>query len=113
MLIDLQRALQQALASESPVETLRAAALGPEDRALADGIPADNLILAGLLVRKLRFERLCQGDERIEAWFDRDPAGFTEVFNAYHRAVPPREFFPQPEARAFREYLSSKNDRHF
>ena len=59
-------------------------------------------------MRKLRFERICRGDTAMEQWFERDPARFTEIFRVYTKEVPPREFFPQPEAVAFREFLRSK-----
>ncbi len=110
MLTDLQRVLQKALASDAPLETLREAARGlpPAARAALDRIDSEGLIVAGLLVRKLRFDRLCAGDRRLEAWFDRDPARFTEIFRAYNRAVLPRVFFPEEEARAFFHYLNGQ-----
>jgi hypothetical protein len=110
MLIELQRVLQSALASDTPLQTLReAAALLPEDlRAVLDRIEPDGFVVTSLLVRKLRFERICTGDRDIERWFERDPAGFTEIFRAYTREIPSREFFPQPEALAFRAFLISK-----
>ena len=110
MLIDLQRVLQRALASDEPLETLRQASrhLPPAARATLDRIDPEGLVLTSLLVRKLRFERLCSGDRTLEAWFDRDPAGFTGIFRAYNRAVPPREYFPREEARAFFAYLSEQ-----
>ncbi len=106
MLSELQAALARALTSDRPVETLRAeaAALGPEDRALLEGLDPDRFLLTGLIVRKLRFERICRGDKTAEAWFGRDPAGFTESFRAYNREVPSTEFFPRQEALAFRAW---------
>lgn len=96
MLIDLQRRLLRALHSEAPLETLRA-----EDPTLAARIDPDGFVLTSLLVRKLRFERLCRADSRIEAWFDRDPAGFMDVYRAYVADVEPRASFPKHEADAF------------
>lgn len=110
MLIDLQRVLQSALTSDTPLDTLREAArkLPPEARRLLDSIDPEGFVLSSLLVRKLRFERICRGDAVMEQWFDRDPARFTEVFRVYNKEVPPREFFPQPEALAFRDFLRRK-----
>lgn len=106
MLTDLQRAMARALTSDAPVETLKkeAAALGPEDRALLEGLDPDRFLLTSLIVRKLRFERICRGDTQAEEWFALDPAGFTEVFRAYNREVPSTEFFPRQEAVAFRKW---------
>ena len=99
MLIDLQRRLLRALHSETPFETLRA-----EDPALAARIDPDGFVLTSLLVRKLRFERLCRGDSRMAAWFDRNPAGFAEIHARYARQVEPRAFFPRSEADAFLDW---------
>jgi len=110
MLIELQRVLQAALASDTPLETLRDAArdLSPEARAIVDSIDPEGFVVSSLLVRKLRFERICIGDAALQEWFDREPARFTELFRAYNKEVPSREFFPQPEARAFRRFLGKK-----
>lgn len=110
MLIELQRVLQAALASESPLETLREAALGlpAGARALVERIDPDGFVVSSLLVRKLRFERICRGDAAMERWFEREPGRFAEIFRVYNREVPPREFFPQPEAEAFRAFLRSR-----
>lgn len=106
MLNDLQKAMARALTSDQPVKALRAeaAGLGPEDRALLESLDPDRFLLTGLIVRKLRFERICRGDSKAEEWFERDPAGFTETFRAYNREVPSTEFFPRPEAVAFRKW---------
>jgi len=75
---------------------------------ILDRMNPEGFIVSSLLVRKLRFERICRGDSAMEQWFDRDPARFTEIFREYNRDVPPREFFPQPEAAAFRDFLRRK-----
>jgi hypothetical protein len=110
MLIELQRVLQTALASDTPLDALREADRGlpAEARAILERMDPDGFVVASLLVRKLRFERICRGDKALECWFDRDPGGFTEIFRVYNREVPPWEFFPQPEAAAFRDFLRLK-----
>lgn len=115
MLSDLQRAMARALTSDSPVESLKkeAASLGPEDRALFEGLDPDRFLLTGLIVRKLRFERICRGDKKAEEWFERDPAGFTESFRAYNREVPSTEFFPRQEALAFRKWCLEQGKVNF
>lgn len=110
MLKDLQRALARALTSNTPLETLRqeAAGLSAEERALLDGVGADRFLLTGLLVRKLRFERICRGDTKAEEWFAREPERFTEAFEAYNAEVPSTEFFPRLEAQAFRAWCAKR-----
>jgi len=106
MLKDLQRVLARALASNDPVEALRreSASLAGADRAATESIDPEQFLLAGLLIRKLRFERICRGDAGVEEWFARDPAGCSKAFQAYNAEVPPVEFFPPPEAQAFRAW---------
>jgi hypothetical protein len=72
-------------------------------RALA-AIDADGIALAAMLVAKLRFERLIRGCPAAEAWFERDPAGMTDMFRRYHEEVEMGAFFPPSEARLFRAW---------
>lgn len=111
MLSDLQAALARALTSDAPVDALRAEAarLEPADRALLEGLDPELFLLTSLIVRKLRFERICRGDRRSEEWFERDPAGFTRAFRDYNREVPSTEFFPNREAAAFRNWCRERN----
>jgi hypothetical protein len=106
MLIDLQRLLQRALASDAPMDVLRDGAprLAPEERAALDRAMPDGVALAGLIVRKTRFERLCRGDAAVATEFDQDPAGMTELFRRYERQVPPTAVLPEEEAAAFRRW---------
>lgn len=110
MLKDLQRVLVRALTSNTPLETLRAekAALDDGDRATLDAMNAEHFLLSSFLVRKLRFERICRGDTKAEEWFARDPEGFTRAFEAYNAEIPPVEFFPRPEALAFRAWCRGR-----
>ncbi len=54
-----------------------------EDRERVERIDVDGFRLTALLVAKLRFERICRGDRSMEAWFHRDPQGFTRAYRAY------------------------------
>lgn len=109
MLRDLQRVLSRALVSNEPLETLEreTATLSGEDRALIEGVDPEHFLLSSLLVRKLRFERICRGDKEVEEWFARDPERFLKAFRAYNAEVPPVEFFPRPEALAFRAWCKN------
>lgn len=109
MLKDLQRVLARALTSDAPLEVLRreAASLSPEERAWIAAFDPDGVRLTGFIVRKLRFERICRGDSRAEAWFTRDPAAFVRAFKAYNAAVPSTAVFPREEAQAFRAWCGA------
>ena len=110
MLTDLQRLLLLALTSDAPLDVLRegAAHLRAEERTALEFADADGLRVAGLLVRKCRFDRLCRGDAALGAWFERDPAQFTELYRAYEREIPAHPGFPEQEAAAFRLWLSRR-----
>jgi len=90
-----QKSMIRALTSDEPSKRLKHA-------------DVDGVSLTGLLVRKLRFERICRGDETAEAWFERDPRGFTEAFKRYNREVPPRDYFPRQEAETFRRWCEER-----
>ncbi|MGE0788224.1 MAG: DUF692 family multinuclear iron-containing protein [Sandaracinaceae bacterium] len=96
-------AIATALRTTDPTSALSALGL--------TSFPDDGVRIAGLLAARLRFERLMRGDEGLEAWFDRDPAGFSEAFRAYHREVPARAFFPPDEARLFARWMEDARSR--
>ena len=107
---DFQRVLLRALSSDDPLETLRkeSATLPPDVRKQIDSIDQDGFIVTSLLVRKLRFERVCMGDDSMDGWFERDPEGFTKTFKAYGNEVEPVDYFPSDEARRFRAWCEKK-----
>jgi len=78
-------------------------------RRLFTSAQPDGVRIAALLVAKLRFERLVRGSAELDAWFERDPRAFTEVFRRYHAAVPLRAFHPRAEAAAFARWRASIN----
>ena len=106
MLKDLQRVLARAFTSDAPLDVLRAeaASLSPEEQALIAAFDPDAVRLTGFIVRKLRFERICRGETRAEAWFERDPASFVRAFKAYNAEIPPIHAFPREEAVAFQAW---------
>jgi hypothetical protein len=110
MLASLQDSILRALLADDPAAALERAraAAPPEERAAMAHIDADGFRIASLLVKKLRFERLCRGDAENESWFSRDPRGFTQLFRDYHREVPPVEYFPREEAARFREWRARR-----
>ncbi len=108
-LTDLQRALLRALQDEEPLAALAREAkdLPPRERALAEAIDADGFVLSSLLVKKLRFERICRGDAEMERWFEERPSEFVAAFRRYHREVEARDYFPRPEAARFRAFVEA------
>jgi hypothetical protein len=110
MLVDLERVLVCALSDDQPWEALQreATALSSDDRTLVARIDHDGFVLTSLLVRKLRFERLMNGDAGVARWFREDARGFTEAFRAYNAQVPPRFLFPADEAHAFRAWCAPR-----
>jgi hypothetical protein len=92
-----ERRMARALRSRDPLAALH----GEPAR---DAIDPDGLRLAALFIARLRFERLQHGDLLAAAHFDRDPAGFTELFRRYHAEVPPTAAFPQDEAALYRRW---------
>jgi hypothetical protein len=110
-----ERLLAAALTAPDPVQALRSAATDPElpdelRRAMESGAAQeDGVRLSALLIANLRFERLLRGSPEAEAWFDRDPAGFSAAFRRYHQKVPPSAFFPPQEADLFRRWLGDSD----
>jgi hypothetical protein len=67
-------------------------------------LDADGFRLASLLIARLRFERLVQGDASAERRFEDDPVTFVQEFRRYHAEVPMSSESPAGEARLFREW---------
>lgn len=73
--------------------------------ALADERQQDGVRTAALLIAKLRFERLLNGDDgSVVAEFERGPAAFAAKFKRYHRAVLPTSWHPPGEAALWRSF---------
>ena len=106
----LEELVAEAFLSPDPRAALAAAAedpgLGADLRARLAGAAPDGVRMAGLLVVKLRFERLIQGSRAAGEWFGRDAAGFARAFRRYHGEVAPRAEGPVQEAHAFAEWCA-------
>lgn len=106
---EIERVLADALTSADPwsafVQAREEASLAPEVRARLAHVDEDGLRIAGLLVAKLRFERIMNGSRLGADWFERDPAAFTEAFRRYHTSVAPTELMPGLEGRRFETWL--------
>ncbi len=114
MLAELERVLGQVLLSADPAAELASLdreALSPDTRSALSHIDPDGLRIAGLLVAKLRFERLMNGSSLAGAWFERDPAGFAAAFRRYHTMAPPSVTCPILEAETFAAWVEPSNDR--
>lgn len=101
--------LSRALLAGDPWKELQVAIEDPGTpasvRETLGQVDEDGLRISGLLVAKLRFERLMNGSRRAAEWFEKDPGDFTETFRCYHSAVAPTEMFPSREARQFEAWL--------
>lgn len=111
----IERVLADVLTSADPWSELghvrSDTALPTAVRAQLAAIDEDGLRIAGLLVAKLRFERLMNGSRTAAEWFERDPAAFTEAFRRYHTSVAPREMMPGLEASRFEAWVSEREKR--
>jgi hypothetical protein len=105
-----ERALARAMVSGDPVKALAVAArdrrLPAELRKRLTQADPDGVRLSALLIARLRFERLLNGNLEASRWFEADPAGFSEAFREYHRSVAPSAFLPTKEAKLFRSWLA-------
>ena len=93
--LDPWASLQEALADQSLPADLRAALAGVDE---------DGLRVSGLLVAKLRFERLVNGSSELARWFEEDAQGFTAAFRRYHAGVPSTALFPSDEVASFERW---------
>ncbi len=104
-----ERLLARAFASRDPAAVLRAARSDASvPRELADALERSDetgIRLTGLIVARIRFERLLNGSPRAAMWFEDDPRAFAAAFKRYQDEVEPRAAFPMDEARAFEDWL--------
>jgi hypothetical protein len=109
VLSGVQRVLVAALLSNDPPAELArqvsaADDLSAQERAWLERLDAGGLILTGLMVKKLRFDRLTRGHAEMGELFRERPHEFLRLFAAYTAAVPPTAYFPGEEAELFREW---------
>jgi hypothetical protein len=111
-----ERLFARAFASRDPAAVLRAARSDASvPRELAEALERSDetgIRLSGLIVARIRFERLLNGSPRAAAWFEDDPRAFAAAFKRYQDEVEPRAAFPMDEARAFEEWLGRGEREH-
>ena len=113
MLSEVERVLLEAVHAEDPPSRLgdlvaeAGDRLTEDERAYLLAADADGLRLTGLLVVKLRFERVLRGDPALRREFDADPRALLERFRRYVREVPAAAVFPEDESRAFSAWSCS------
>jgi hypothetical protein len=104
----VQSILLRALTSEDPAAALAPlladAELTDQERTWLRGLDADGLRMTGLMLKKLRFERLTRADDEMAELFAQSPDEFVRRFAAYAEAVPPRAYFPDQEAAIYRRW---------
>lgn len=109
---DLERAYGAALCAEDPVEAVRALAADPawptDARTVLARADADGIRMTGLLIAKVRFERLLNGSGTAIRWFVGDGPGFAAAFRAYHYGERPTEHAPAGEARRFHAWRDDR-----
>lgn len=93
--------LLELLQAPDPAAALNAHLAGPLAETTLGELDREGLRLAALIVKRLRFERVLQGDAACRAEFQADPEGFMARFRAYDDAGPSRTPWPQLEAAAF------------
>ncbi len=109
MLGAVQDVLMRALLEDDPVEALSlllldAKGLTAEERSWLERLDSDGLRMTGLLVRKLRFERLTRADPRLAALFLERPEEFMKLFASYTGEVAPTAYLPAAEGELFRRW---------
>lgn len=102
-----EAAISAALVAPDSVARLRETELDADLAKCIGAIDDDGFRLTALLVARLRFERLVQGNADAGRWFEDDPRAFADAFRRYHAEVPPTAFFPQHEAKLFAQWRRS------
>ncbi len=63
--------------------------------------------LTTLIVRKLRFERLCLAHGDVARAFETEPAALLDLYERFAHDVPPHAVFPSDDARAWQDWRAS------
>ncbi len=107
MLDELQAVLVSCCtAPDSAAALAEARGSHPELAPWLETVDVEGLRLTGLLIRKLRFERIVRGDSSLAARFEAAPADFTAMFRKYLVAESPSCVFPEDEAARFRRFIA-------
>ena len=107
--------IHRVLRNPDPARAMQAAREQlPENHPIAAAlsqVDKDGLRMTALLMAKLRFERLVQGSEQANRWFEEDAEGFALAFRNYHAEIPMRAFFPREEAADFARWQKQNQRR--
>lgn len=103
-LSELQELVTALIADSDSLAALRAANLPSPARDAVACIDSEGWRLTSLIVRKLRFERMCLADGAFRRAFEENGAAVVRQWEAFVRAIPPRAIDAFEEARAFRAW---------
>ncbi len=107
-LSELQERFVTLITDSNSYEALLSSKLGPGAQEATRYVEADGYRLTSLIVRKLRFERLCRGDAEFLSSLEREPETLLASFDAYAKEIPQNSLFPGDEAQAYRAWLKQK-----
>lgn len=116
MLADLQRLLVHALREPDPRGWLDAQlrrtdhGLTVAEHAWLRNLPEDGLRMTRVLTRKLRLQRLLEGDPQMARLCREQPAEFARRFAAYEAAVPATAVSSAAEAAHYAAHLQQGGD---
>jgi hypothetical protein len=102
---DWERSLVRLLRARDPRTELAALRAEQGPHPALDALDPDGVRVAGLLVSRLRFDRILAGDADANRWQAEDPASFARAFREYHAEVPALAFTGEDEGEAWRAWL--------
>ncbi|MCA9321827.1 MAG: DUF692 family protein [Planctomycetes bacterium] len=105
----LQAAIVARIGDSNSFEDLCRADLPREAREALQHCDADGYRVTSLIVRKLRFERMCLADRSFEQAFDEQPEALIETYEDFARATPPTAWFPHEDARAYHQWRQGRD----
>ncbi len=100
-LSQLQDHVVKLIFDSKSFSSLEDGSLPPEARDALSYVEPDGYRMTSLIVRKLRFERLCLVDEGFRNAFDANPQALVENFECFAKSVRPQAVFPQDDALAY------------
>ncbi|MEZ6195323.1 MAG: DUF692 family protein [Planctomycetota bacterium] len=104
----LQRAVAERIADSDAFDDLLRAELPEAAREALSHLDAEGYRLTSLIVRKLRFERMCLVDTAFAERFETEPEATIEDWEAFVREVPHRAVFPHEDAQAYHRWRAAR-----